>query len=398
MLINLRITTICLIALALRTTWALIVPVEPVSDSYLYNIFAQNIASGKGYSFPDGALTVYWPVGTSAIYASLYFIFGTSYLPIVFFNILAGTSIVWLTYKIALRHIGQPTAALAALLVAFWPIMIQFTTILASELIFILFVLASIYVWGLKQFNPIIRSAICGALICGASYVRPTALPLILLLPVVERLSGTKTITCLTQFVTATFVAAILFAPWVYRNYNVFNQFVLVSANGGANLWMGNNPKSNGGYMDLTVTNINNEVKRDQYFKKEAVEYIVHNPLSYVNLMLKRAVITYKSETIGVVWNAWLGKKLSSNGILALKLLSTLFWWFVVIFSATGIVMLIKNKILIWHNILFCVTAFFFIFPLLTVGQDRYHLPINPFLAIFAGYAIHQRAKLNIIT
>jgi hypothetical protein len=32
----------------------------------------------------------------------------------------------------------------------------------------------------------------------------------------------------------------------------------------------------------------------------------------------------------------------------------------------------------------------FFIVPVLTVGQDRYHLPLNPFLAMFAASAVQM--------
>lgn len=394
---KLSIVYICMIAVLLRAAWALLVPVVPVSDSFLYNVFAQNIANGTGYAFPDGNLTVYWPVGTSAIYASFYYLLGVSFLPIVLFNLVIGTAIVWLTYAIAHRYLNQAVASLAALLVAIWPILIQFTTILASELIFIALILVAIYIWGSKQLPVLLRAVVWGALICGATYVRPTALPLLFLLPILDALSGVSIRTCISQLIVAVITATILFAPWVYRNHIHFNQFILVSANGGANLWMGNNPQSNGGYMDLPNITFENEVLRDQYFKKEAINFIIQNPISYFKLMIKRAVTTYKSETIGVVWNGALEKQLSHTNILILKLISTIFWWGVAITSLLGIYDLLKKKILSWHHSLFAVSAFFFVFPLLTVAQDRYHLPINPFLAIFAAYAIEQRFNTRTI-
>jgi 4-amino-4-deoxy-L-arabinose transferase-like glycosyltransferase len=392
---KLSIVSICLLALTLRAIWALLVPVEPVSDSFLYNVFAQNIASGKGYAFPDGGLTVYWPVGTSAVYATLYHLFGVSFLPIVLFNLVIGTAIVWLTYTIALRYLGKPVATFSALIVACWPILIQFTTILASELIFIFLILAAIYVWGSKQSSPILRALVWGALICAATYIRPTALPLLLLLPLLSWLSGLTFKQSLAQLTIAVATAAILFAPWVYRNHVLFNQFVLVSANGGANLWMGNNPLSNGGYMDLPNIEFKNEVARDKYFKKEAINFILNNPLSYLKLMCKRAITTYKSETIGVVWNGALEKELSKTSLFILKLFSTVYWWCIIMASLMGVYELYKRRSLVWHHALFAVTAFFFAFPILTVAQDRYHLPINPFLAIFAAYALDQRFRSN---
>lgn len=379
---------VLIVAILLRLIWAYFVPVVPVSDSFLYDVFAQSIANGNGYAFPNGDITVYWPVGTSAIYALLYKIFGVSYSAIVVFNTVIGMAIVWLTYAIAKRYVQKSIALIAALLVAVWPILIEFTTILASELIFIFFVLSAIYVWGSKQLSPILRAVVWGALVCAATYVRPTALPIIVLLPVLDYLTNKNWRDSVQAFCIASITAALLFSPWVYRNHQVFGQFVLVSANGGANLWMGNNPNSNGGYTDLTDLPFENEVARDQYFKKEAIHYILHNPVSYAKLALKRAFITYKAETIGIVWNGHLEKRFSKPILMLMKLISSIFWWFILLFACMGIYQLLKSRQLAFFNVLFVVAAFFFVFPILTVAQDRYHLPMNPFLAIFAAYAL----------
>lgn len=392
-LTRLNLLSICIFAFVVRAVWAICVAVEPVADSYLYNVFAQNIAFGKGYAFPAGNLTVYWPVGTSAIYAALYFLFGQSFLPIVLFNLVIGTAIVWLTHAITARYLSQATANIAALLVACWPILIEFTTIMASELIFIALILSAIYLWGARHIPTLLRAMLWGACVCAATYVRPTAFPLLLLLPLLSWFSGVTLRQAIAQGAIAIMTAAILFAPWVYRNHLLFNQFVLVSANGGANLWMGNNPLSNGGYMELPELNFENEIVRDQYFKQQAIDFIKNNPIAYLQLMAKRAITTYKSETIGVVWNGDLYKHLNNTSLLLLKLISTVYWWLMLGGAVLGLYYLYKRKPLAWHHILFAVSGFFFAIPLLTVGQDRYHLPLNPFIAIFAAYAIEQSLK-----
>jgi 4-amino-4-deoxy-L-arabinose transferase-like glycosyltransferase len=391
-----NIKIILILALLVRVIWACLIPVDPVSDSFLYNEFAKSIASGNGYAYPSGEITVYWPVGTSAIYAILFKLFGVSFVPIVVFNVLIGLLIVWLTYEIAQHHFGKNTAQIAALLVACWPILIQFTTILASELIFILFVLAAIYIWGTKKLSPVIRAVIWGALICAATYVRPTALPLLAILPALDWLAEGKFKACVLSFFVAAITAALLFAPWVYRNLQQFGEPVLVSANGGVNLWMGNNPESNGGYNELPNLQFKNEVVRDQYFKGVAIKFIKDNPQGYLKLAALRAVITYKAETIGIVWNGYLEKNVGKPKLLAMKLVSSLYWWLMLALAGLGIYKGFKNKkIKIFHPLLI-VLAFFFVFPILTVAQDRYHLPINPFLAMFAAYALQQFLDLRL--
>jgi 4-amino-4-deoxy-L-arabinose transferase-like glycosyltransferase len=385
---RLKIKHVIGLAILLRIIWAYFVPIVPVSDSFLYDAFAKSIASGNGYAFPEGNLTVYWPVGTSAIYALLYKCFGFSYLPILIFNIMIGVSIVWLTYAICLRYLNQSTAILSALLVALWPILIEFTTILASELVFIFLILSALYAWDSKNIQPILRAMIWGALICAATYVRPTALALIVLLPILELFAKGTLRQSFLSLSIAVITAAILFTPWVYRNHNVFGEYVLVSANGGANLWMGNHAGSTGGYAELPDLAFDNEVERDKHFKKEAIDFITHNPVDYLKLAFKRAIITYKAETIGIVWNGAF-EKLNETTLLTMKIVSTLYWWLMLLLTSIGIYQILKKRELNIFHMLMVVPGFFFAFPILTVAQDRYHLPINPFMAMIAGYAIY---------
>ena len=386
-LANVDLKHVLFLAFFLRLAWALLVPVETMSDSFLYDAFAKNIANGTGYAFPAGNLTAFWPVGTSAIYAMLYLTFGVSFTPIVIFNIIIGMLIVLLTYALTQRYFNQKTAVLASLFVAAWPILIQFTTILASELIFILLILSAIHIWGKKNTPSVIKVIIWATFICGATYVRPTALAFIFLLPILEFLNKGTIKQAVKSLSIAVITAAILFAPWVYRNHQVFNQFVLVSANGGVNLWMGNHPGSSGGYTPLPDIEFKNEAIRDQYFKKKAIAYITQHPIEYMKLTMQRAIITYKAETIGIDWNSALDKMLTKPTILILKLISSFYWWLILILATVGIFKVLRNGEMSIFNVTLVTIGFFFVFPLLTVAQDRYHMPINPFLAMFAAYA-----------
>ena len=62
----------------------------------------------------------------------------------------------------------------------------------------------------------------------------------------------------------------------------------------------------------------------------------------------------------------------------------------IVALAGLGVYKLLKDRQLKPFNVLFVMAAFFFVFPILTVAQDRYHLPMNPFLAIFAAYALQS--------
>src|SRR5215472_1939503 len=134
-------------ALLMRLAWEAVVPVAPVSDGVVYDAFARSIVAGRGYAFPDGTLTVYWPVGTSAVYALLYALFGARAWVIPVFQALLGAAIVGLTWRLARHAFGRAVATLAAWLTATWPVLIEFTTILASELLFLFLILTALNVW-----------------------------------------------------------------------------------------------------------------------------------------------------------------------------------------------------------------------------------------------------------
>lgn len=374
-------------AMALRLTWALLVPVDPVSDSVLYDAFAKSIASGKGYAFPDGNLTVYWPVGASAVYGLLYAVFGTGYWTIATFQVLLGGLIVWLTWRLATQYGDAVTAALAAWFTALWPLLIEFTTVLASELLFIALLLAALNAWAARSLAPLVRAVLWGICIAGATYVRPTAWPLLLIFPCLEWLVDRRWRASLVTVLASTLTAAVLFAPWVYRNYQLFDRFVLIAANGGPNLWMGNNPASTGGYMSLPDRLFANEVERDRFFGREAVDFIKSNPLAYLRLSLRRAAMSYDRETIGIVWNeASLKRHFGTPTVTSLKLLSTAFWWVMLLLGLLGALLTWRQRQVVRLWPLLAALFFFAIVPILTVGQDRYHVPINPLLAIFASW------------
>lgn len=381
------------VALLFRLGWAVLVPIEPISDSYLYDGFAKNIAFGKGYAFPGGDLTVYWPVGAPAVYAAIYKLFGTGGWPTAVFQALLGTVIVALTWRLARRYSSTRAAGVAAWLVACWPLLIQFTTILASELMFIALMLAALNVWAADRIRPLARACLWGALIAGATYVRPTAWPMLVIFPVCSYLADRHWRGAVLTLVVSAVTAALLFAPWVHRNYQLFDRFVLVAANGGPNLWMGNNPASNGGYMPLPERAFANEVERDRFYGSEAVAFIKNHPLAYLQLSVRRAVMTYDRETIGVVWNqTGIEGRLGARALQPLKLLSTAYWLAMLSLGAWGVwrTWRLGRLAQVWP--LFAALLFFAAVPVMTVAQDRYHVPIDPLLAIFASWGIFGTA------
>lgn len=383
------------VALALRCAWALVVPVEPVSDSVLYDAFARSIVEGKGYAFPAGNLTVYWPVGTSAFYAAVYAVAGTHPLAIALVQAVLGAVTVLFAWILARRLAGKRAGAVAAWMVALWPLLVQFTTVLASETLFVFLLLAALVAWtGIA--SPVPRAVAWGGLIALATYVRPTAWPLLLLFPLVGWLAGSGWRRAAVVAAVSIATAAALHAPWVWRNVQLFDKFVLVAANNGANLWMGNNPASQGGYMELPERTFSDEIERDRHYGREAMRFIRENPARYAQLSLARARATFDRESIGVVWNEpGLVRAFGERSLLPLKVLSSGYWWLALLAGLAGTVVVLRRGA--WRTAwpVLIPLALFAAVPILTVGQDRYHMPLDPLLAVLAGagWALARQAR-----
>jgi len=380
-----------LVGLALRALWAVLVPVKPMADGNMYWTFAQSIANGLGYAYPDGALTAYWPVGTSAFYALGFHVFGASFTVAVVFNLGIFVLSIWALHRLALiLGLSRGQAAAAAWLFALWPLGIQYTTILASEMLFNALILSSLVVWAWAPTGrPWWRVALFAVLMVAATYVRPTAMPLLLAIPAAAILQHARWGLALKEVAISLLVAVVLISPWAIRNKAAVSDYVPVSANFGINLWMGNNPTTDGGFRDfLPGLKFDNEVQRDQYYKRQAYQYIQDQPLEYIRNSWLRLRMTFDRESIGVHWNhEGLVSSMGASVLLPLKVLSSSYWWLLLLSGTAGLLQMVQRggfKGVLARSHFYGPVLLFALIPVLTVGQDRYHLALNPFLILGA--------------
>ncbi len=378
---------ILILAAALRIAWGVSVPVSPVSDSNAYDTLAQTLATHHVYGWNAATPTAFWPVGTSWVYSVFYRFAGHSYAPIVVFNVLLGVGIVALGMALASRWQGTNVGLATGILLALWPGLIEFTTVLASELPFIFLTFAAVLIWMRPGWA---RSIFVGLLLAAAAYIRP----LVLLLPVILALLAwgqgrqPRLIATHTILIYIVIIACIL--PWSVRNACVLGRFAWISTNGGVNTWMGNNPASTGLYMDMPPFTAHlSEAERDRVLGHQAGQYIRQHPGLFLRRTLLKIFRTHERESIGIVWNQpGLSHRFPPILIPTLKLLGNLYWWIMLLLAAGGLfqllrqldfrVWLLQPPVLLW--------AYFAAVHAVTVAQDRYHYPSIPFIAMLAAF------------
>lgn len=378
-------------AFILRAFWALSVPVIPLSDSNAYDVFAQNLAAGHCYCWKPGEPTAYWAVGTAALYAAVYAAFGHSYAAIAALNVLLGLGTVALGMSLARRWLGPLAAVLTGWMLALWPLMIEFTTILASEMLFNFCVLAAFWLASMPGWKWPVRALAAGIALAASVYVRPVALLLAPLAFLQEALVQRRPGRAFAACALACVVMLALILPWSLRNLQVFDRFVLVSTNAGANFWMGNNPDTNGGYMPLPETGILNEAELDRHLNQKAWEYIRQEPWAFVARSLQKALLLHERESIGVSWNEeGLERSFGRGVLLPLKILSLAYWWLMLAGAAYGLVLLLRQRPWLEFLSLPPLTAWAYYTAVhgITVTGDRYHVPSDPFIAMLAAYAL----------
>ena len=390
-------SAIVVLALVLRAAWGITVPVVPLSDSRAYDILAHALVEHGAYSWGNNQLTAYWPPGTSATYAALYDIFGYSFRPVVVLNVILSTAIVGLTVVLATELFDKRTGIIAGLLMAIWPSEIAYVTVLASEVPFTFFMLLGCTVWFSSRTSNIARAVVSGLTFGAASYFRPIAL----LLPIVIWLSTLLDLRKLRAGIPAMLVSLIVIvatiAPWTIRNAQVFGHFVPMSTSDGVNLWMGNNPESDGFYSPLPVTVQGlNEYEQNRILSEDALLFVSEHPLMFVARTFKKAALLHISETTAITWNMEGIRLLSGeNALFPLKLVTQGFWTGVLLLAFAGIVVLMRRSgvlraltnpaLLIWIYF----TAVYSIF----VVADRYHFPSHPFISMLAALAINEAGR-----
>ncbi len=386
---------IIVVGFVLRVTWACFFPMEPISDSQAYHTFASNIALHGTYGWQENNPTAYWPVGTSAVIAGLYLVFGVEFLPVIIFNILLSTLFIFLMFELGRLWFSHPVGLLAAGLVALWPSLVMQVTVIVSDILFIVLVVTAFVMYERFREKPIWAWVFLGVLIALAAYVRAIALLVPIIWGVLEVLRGNqRVLPALTGSVLSVVVMASVIAPWTYRNYLVFGEFVPISTNLGPTMWMGNNPETKLGYQDVPSQEdmgTSNEAQWSAALREKAVGYIFDNPGLFVQRTLVKMVKLHERETKFVNWNEnGIRQVLGDWAITPLKIIATGYWYAVLAGGLIGLGLLFRKDG--WTSTLFHPTLVIWLYFTgvhgVTTYSDRYHISNVPMIAVLAAFVL----------
>lgn len=410
------LTIILIVSVVLRVIPALIfgnsvVELPGTSDQASYHALAQRVLAGNGFSFDQnwwpatraGEPTAHWSFLYTLFLVATYALFGIQPVAArIIQAVIVGVLHPFLVYKIGSELVDRKTGIIAAGITAVYAYFIYYSAVLMTEPFYITTILAAIYLAiqmtspGLATRRKFWLAVGLGAVLGLTVLLRQLIIIFIpfMLIWVAWREWKRRWWVLIGELILPAAVVGLMILPFTLYNYQRFNQFVLLNTNSGYAFFFGNHPiygthfvpiltPEMGTYHDLIPTELLSldEAAMDKALMKQAVSFILADPLRYLLLSLSRIPIYFQfwpSSSSGLVSNL---TRVASFGLFLPFMLVGLGRWVI-----TGGFRRISNPS--WLLLLFML--FYAGIHILTWALIRYRLPIDAILIIFASIAVQD--------
>ena len=360
-------------------------------DEETYLRMALCVKEGKGLCYPH--LTASMPPLLPILYAFTISLPFNNLMEIRILHALVGGFLGIFLFVWGNKLFNLRTAIISLLIYSFYPTLVFFTGLILSETIFTF--LLFLYLYSIWQFYKEVKwkwgiiSGILGAL---ASLVRASALslfpflyPLLLYFFIKEKKNPKILFISILIF-------GLVYSPWIIRNWLRFHHLIITTTDGGWVLYSGNNPKNRtgGGIMGVDVdfpeeAKGMNEIEKDRYFKRKALEFIKTHPSKFFILAFKKFARTwrlYPSPTSG-----FMSKKYILIMILSYGVLLPFFLW--------GFFYHLKDFRFLFP--LYLPLLIFTLTHMIFIGSIRYRIPLLPYFILLASSSLDLFIKKKFI-
>ncbi len=383
------------LGLLVRVAWALAVPVVPESDVMAYDAFARTLANHGVFGWTKEEPFAFWAPGTSTIYGLVYALAGFSFANVIVVNLFASAVMIVCTARVATRFFDARVGVASAAVLAAWPTLIMFTTLLASEVLYLALAMAAFDLWTVRRDRVLVRGLGAGLLLGVATLVRPMALLLPFVFAASLLVAGgwqRDELARQARLVVLAFVAlGSVLAPWVWRNYQLYGGLVLVSTNGGTILWMGNSPDPGAilGRLPAAVKGLN-DYETNKILGAMARQDILADPLRFVVNTLQRVVQLFNNESIGAHWNSRGLKQAWGVDVLWFKRLTQVSWGLIFVAAMIGAALLLRRlgALKALASPMLLPVLYYTAIHAIVLATDRYHLVMAPQFAVLAALAL----------
>jgi 4-amino-4-deoxy-L-arabinose transferase-like glycosyltransferase len=379
-----------------------------IVDEQHYHQLATNLVQGNGFAWGPGQLTSMRPPLYPAVIALIWTVTGTDNLIVVrIVQVALSLFTVVLVYLLGFRLYNREVATVAAGLFCLYPSLVGFNFLILTETLFT-FLLCSfvLTVVLLLQTGRMRFAWLAGGLLGLAALTRSVMWPFPLLLIPLLLWKMPYPVAIRLKTVGALLLGYLLvMTPWVVRNTQLQHTLTVVDAMGGVTLRMGNYQYTpiNRAWDPMTLHGENSiydelrkehpdasrwtEGQKDKWAQRKAVAYVVEHPgVTIHRSMIKFASFWGLERTIIAGWQqglyhpprwfVWLGTAVIPIAYVLVMLLAS-FGMSQTVAEGRGV-----------HLFVLLVIAFITAVHTVAFGHPRYHLPLIPFLCIFASAAV----------
>lgn len=384
---------IFVLALAPRLIVAISSTELPSKDALGYDLRAQSIAAGQGFS-AGGRPTSFKEPLYSFFLAAIYLIFGNSYVAVRAVQSIMGAFSCYIVYLLGKRSFGAAVGFVAAMAAAFDPSLVKSAEHTTSEGFFTFLLLISLYLLLRLEAEPKRSiSSGAGAILGLAALTRSVVFffPFLIAARGLIKVLREKAMVRKAALDIAALVLPFLLiiAPWTVRNWWVHRSFVPISTNVGINLYSSYRPPQGklfgfNAFDENTrrAFQLGTEVEQSRYLMAKTFESIRDNPgaLPYL-IFLKSAYFfsPFDWEVIG-------------GGVL------NFVYFFSIPFFVAGLIAGRGRGE--GASCLYLALIYFFAMAILTYGSPRFRLPVEPLLLIFAALGLvclFRRSKRKLV-
>lgn len=359
-------------------------------DQVSYDMLAQRVADGYGFTFPvawypwvqPDTPTSYYS-GTMVLHLALiYKIFGYHPLIARLFYVFLGTATVYLVFRLGSRLFGTNAGLVSAAFAAAYAYLILYSATLLTETPFILFLLLVLDTsYALAEKPSTGRFILLGVALAGCILFRMAVLPFALVLLVwIHRSARTADEPIrIWQLLIPLGLVLIAIAPWTVRNYLLYDRFMLLESQFGHVFWNSNHPEQGTHFRGSWVAPIPpelhtlNEADLTNTLLRIGITNVLAEPKRFLLLTLSR---------IRYFFTFWptTDSQLISN---AARVLS---FGIALPFMIYGLVISIKQ----WRHLfpIYLFLIFHFGVYLSSWVMIRYRIPADTVLLLFVGPAV----------
>ncbi|HID86043.1 MAG TPA: phospholipid carrier-dependent glycosyltransferase, partial [Anaerolineae bacterium] len=359
----------------------------PMSDERTYDkyawSFAQNegrVEKGKYIYHPLGSFT-YRPPGYPLFLGLIYKAFGHSYPAARAIQAVLGAASCALIYLIGQRIFDKIVGLISAILVATYPLMIQVSSFLLSETLFV-FLLQAFILLALAARERGDRGAIfwAGTLLGLATITRPVTLPLIPLF-FLWLLSSTEFRRGRPIKALALLLAlSLTIGPIVVKNYQIHREFIPISTHGGITFYRGllkgdnlRDPEIMLAGKEIAESGLS-ELEQERRYYEVSINYLKEHPGDIPHILKRKIELLFIPTTY----------EIAHKRVVVAQ--DPWFWYSILGFAILGIVTY-PRKSLPGRALLYLVIATQVAMVALYDSSVRYRIPLIPPLSILASFS-----------